>query len=127
LPRQVAHTEEAGPSAHAAIWNPFTPLPHDFEAEVNRHARKIALLARMESAKSPTKNSLSLSELVWLHMGHRITNLNLRRKKLAEVSADLLPVRPWLWREIYIRLPLDGRFRHLLRKIKSRIYSRARL
>lgn len=115
LPRQVAHTKEAVPSAHAAMWNPFTPLPHDFEAEVNRHARKIALLARMESAKSPTKNSLSLSELVWLHVGHRITNLNLRRKKLAEVPADLLPVRAWLWREIYIRLPSNNIFINIMR------------
>lgn len=119
LPVQVSQDVMEKSEVHTRMWKPFTPLSHDFEAEVNRHTREIGLIEYSKNPKFQTKSSLSLSELLWLHMVHCMTNLNLRRKKLAEVPADLLPVRPWLWRELYIRLPIWDRFRYLARWLKK--------
>jgi hypothetical protein len=100
---------------------PTTATHHSFEGEMQQRSLDLAEQARAQGPLCRWKQALSPFELGVLRLAHSLTIYNLRRHKLTEVPADLLPLRTWIWREIYIRLSLSGKFGQLLRYSAHRI------
>lgn len=119
LPGQVEmHLAEIPESM--APWKPFTPPAHGFEVDLERHATVLADQARAVCPEIHAKPALSVFELACLHIGYRLANAYLALKGLGRVPADLLPLWPWLWREVYIRFYLGGLFGRRTRQFKMR-------
>lgn len=100
---------------------PLEPLSHNFESDVQIRFRNLVKKEKVDSPAQVSRQPFKLHELGWLHFGYRTSNIYLMLKKMDTFKADLLPFHPWLWREIYIRIPRHGRIGQSLRFIKRRL------
>lgn len=124
LPQQANPGHNGSIESKEAARNPFAPPTHGFEVDVERYASTLAAQARVVCPLIRARLALSIFEVSSLHIAHRLANAHLTLKGLGKMPADLLPIGPWFWREIYIRLPLDGMLGRMARRLRQRLGQR---